>query len=197
MAFSQGLHGAFSEAYVVGDPANTVLAVGAQEFGNWDGDFTIFMPSVGTSGYFDTTGAPDSITISVTGGADFMMFAGSAAFALSYDSLPTTGTISFDVDSIGGLVVSLDSTVVNPTDNHFGFNVLAGQTLTLTVSATGIPGTVPAPPFDPGSPGIPVTNTVTISNFTATSAVPEPSTYAALAGILALGLAVSRRRSKA
>jgi hypothetical protein len=42
-----------------------------------------------------------------------------------------------------------------------------------------------------------VTNTVTISNFTATSAVPEPSTYAALAGILALGLAVSRRRSKA
>lgn len=154
----------------------------------------------------NTTSAPGSVTLSATGmggfGAGMMGTTASLAFTYTFAS---SGTVSFSysIGASGGTFgVTLDSVGQTAAGSAYSFNVSAGQTMSINLSATGLPGTT----FDmgmgmPGMPSTPMpmhgpsmTETVTLSNFSGPSAIPEPSSFALIGGVGALACATLRRR---
>ena len=102
-----------------------------------------------------------------------------------YDALNVAGTLTFD----GTLVLSL----IN------GFNPTGGESFNLFDwgSANGSFRILDLPELDSGlswdTSSLYTTGTVSVS----VSAIPEPSTYAAIFGVLAMGVAALRRRDRA
>jgi autotransporter-associated beta strand protein len=123
----------------------------------------------------------------------------------NYDLLSITGTLDVAATGANRFTVNLVSLLpdnspgavinFNPTQNYsFTFASASGGVLgfsptDFTVNTTGFTNALAGGLWSVGQSG----NLLTL-NFTAASAIPEPSTYAALAGLAALALAARRRR---
>jgi hypothetical protein len=167
------------------------------------GGWTLNLTVNNGSASLNTTGGAGSLVLSATGngGAIFPAPGGTATLAFSHVATATS-TVSFDLVSLGSVSVTLDSSPVSPVSgSSYSFNFVSGSTLAFQVSAMGTMGmSFPGgPPFFISTtiPGTPMTSTLTLSNFASVAAIPEPSVYATLAGALALGAAVWRRRRSA
>ncbi len=124
----------------------------------------------------------------------------------NYDLLSISGTLTVNATSSNRFTFSPVSLLAgNTAGNVVNFNSASNYTYTVVTTTGGIVG-FDAAAFTIDSSGF--TNSVgggtwslALANsskdlqlsFTAASAIPEPSTYAALAGLAALGLAVHRR----
>ncbi|MCX6936954.1 MAG: PEP-CTERM sorting domain-containing protein [Verrucomicrobia bacterium] len=160
---------------------------GSTGIGSWGAVFT----TTGGSGSVNTSSAPGSVTLSATGnggmGVGFM-----STLAMTY-TFTTSGPVAFSysVGNAGGSFnVQLDSVTQTASGLNYAFSVSSGQVLSLNLSAMGSMGFLGMFP----TPGFPATQTVTLTNFSGPSAIPEPSSVAFLAGLGALGLGLTRRR---
>lgn len=200
LAATSILRADFSGAYDVGTPGAYNLVSGATTaFGQWEALGTT--TTLNSKSKVDTSSAPASIILTATGEnskTNPAVAAGTATTNFTFDSFVTGGQVSFSFarsGNGGGFAVLLDDVPQTAaTASTYSFGVTPGQTLTFRVNATGT-----APTFDffsgTATTGI-VNSIVTISNFVTPSAIPEPSSCAALAGAAFLGLAVSRRRTR-
>lgn len=192
----------FSGDYSVGSAANYSLVSGASTtVGQW----SALLTTTGGSGSVNTHSAPGSVTLSATGNGGFGMGipGNNASLAFTY-TFASSGIVSFSysIGTAGGFFgVTLDSVAQTASGSAYSFNVSSGQTLAINVSATGMMGTsfmmtdpiTFMPMFYP-MPGASMTETVTISNFSGPSAIPEPSSFALIGGLGALAAGGLRRR---
>lgn len=140
----------------------------------------------GTTDIFSSHGASSNVNFAHIGGSFGTVAAATfttssvsdVLLRLSWNSSAGTLTSSFSSNG-GASFVSLASINASST---FGFSPANGFTLQLYAASGGVEHAA---------------NTMFFDNFSvaATSAVPEPSTYAALAGLGALGLAWWRRKT--
>jgi len=191
-AFTPVLNCAFSEAYALA-PINRIMYESTSfECANWDGTFTGTRrrPTAQTIGTFDSRSS-DFLKMTVAASADVYL-AETATLTLTYLALPADGTMRFEVDSLDGFTVTLDSSQVTPTGTRFEFGFMMGQSLTFSITASGIKGQ----PYNYPNPAVPGkwgSNEVTISDFSVT-AIPEPSTCTAVAAVIAMGAGLRKRR---
>lgn len=200
LAATSVLRADFSGAYSVGTPGSYNLVSGATTaFGQWEALGTT--TTLHSKSNVDTSSAPASIILTATGEnskSGGTVPAGTATTDFTFESMAIGGQLSFTFvrsGNGGSFTVFLDNLPQTAaTASSYTFAVTPGQTLTFRVSATGV-----APTFDffsgTATTGI-VNSIVTISNFVTPSAVPEPSSCAALAGTAFLGLALTRRRGR-
>jgi hypothetical protein len=200
VAATASLRADFSGDYAVGSPTTYNLVSGATtDVGQWDALFS----SPGGSGSVNTTSAPGSITLSVTGNGSPSFGPGStASLAFTY-TFTTSGNVSFSysIGNAGGsFSTALDTVTQTAIGTDYSFNVSSGQTLSINLSATGTSGSSMMVPNGFGGftffpmPGFPVTQTVTLSNFNAPSAIPEPASFALAGGLAVLAISTLRRR---
>ena len=206
------LSGGGTVAGTITAQAGTVFATGTY------GSAALAVPSGGTfsPGALRTTGAATFQTLSLAGGSTFTFgitnatgTAGSSSNG--WDLLSTTGAVTLGGTVGNPITLSLES--LNGS-GAFGstanFNYNSNYSWNFLTGAGGITG------FAPGAFAFNTTNfaeaanlaftgTLSVSqvgnslylNYTAASAIPEPSTYAALAGGLVLAGAVWTRRRRA
>lgn len=192
---STPLQANFVGAYDPGPAGNFALVSGqTTDFGNWSA--LLSTSGSGGTGAINTSLTPDSLALSVTGLAN----GGTGTVSFSYTGFVADGPMSFTAvpSGVGSFSVTLDNVVLQPLDNHYSFDVISGSNLTITLSATGTSGgsSGPDPRFNLIR-GLPMTNNVSISGFSAPmTMVPEPAATAALAGgAILLLVALRRRRS--
>jgi MYXO-CTERM domain-containing protein len=178
----------FSDQFDLGTAASYTNSSGS--FGNW----TYSITTNSGSGYVSTQSAPDTLTMNSNSTLQGQGL--STVVTLTCAPVNFDGTISFDVDSMNGLNVRANSVAVSSSGANFSFNLGSGESFSITLSAMG--GTFILDPVTLMPMQMPGSNyTTTISNFSAISSVPEPSTYALGAGVAALALAgFARRRSR-
>jgi hypothetical protein len=189
----------FSGAYDLGSSNTYSLVSGVTTpVGQWNALLTT--GGSGGSGSVNTSSAPAAVTLSTTGNAE--TGTGSVAFRYTFTS-PGSVAFSYTVNSFGGAFnVQLDSVTQTASGSNYSFAVSSGQVLAINLSATGTMSTMMPMGFDPVTmmpsfffmPGFPQTETVTISNFSGPSAIPEPSSFALAGGLGALAFATLRRR---
>jgi hypothetical protein len=186
----------FSGDYSLGTAQTySFVTGGSTGIGSWGAVFT----TTGGSGSVNTGSAPGSVTLSATGNGGFGPTPGTlASLAFTY-TFTTSGPVAFSysVGSSGGSFnVQLDNVTQTPTGADYAFSVSNGQVLAVNLSATGMMGSmiVMPPTMMINTLGANMTQTVTLTNFSGPSAIPEPSSVAFLAGLGALGLGLARRR---
>lgn len=130
------------------------------------------------SGGVDTSMDDGDVTLT---GVDRFDAGRTANITMSMVRVGNAFRVDYTLEVVGGTgVQSFSSALFTPSDPYFG----TGDAF--TTFAIGYKGGVLADSFEP-------TEAMTISGITVT-AVPEPSTYALLAGFVALGLVMVRRR---
>ncbi len=198
MLSALALRADFSGNYAVGAAQTYNLVSGASTgVGSWGALLT----TTGGNASVNTSSAPGSVTLSATGNGGFGPTPGTlASLAFTY-TFSASGPVafSFSIGSSGGSFnVQLDNVTQTPTGTDYAFSASSGQVLTVNLSAMGMMGSsfMSGPPMFMmmNMPGASMTQTVTLTNFSGPSAIPEPSTVAFLAGLGALGLGLARRR---
>jgi hypothetical protein len=188
-------HAAFDDEFALVSPTTPAgyynAASGIPALGQWS---ATFFPSEAGQSYIDTSAAPASVMI------------GSAATSPESVSEESTTGLFIDIPADGHVSFSIQSINTGSGDHYAGaeiylsgvalyfltdpnkeyvldFDVLGGETLEFRSVAL--------------STGPAASNQAVISNFvfTAASAVPEPSAYAVLLGLGALGFSARRRRA--
>jgi hypothetical protein len=109
-----------------------------------------------------------------------LMELGGLIEGISYDSIDVTGTLTFG----GTLTVTLVNTFIPATGA--AFNLFDAGAFSGTFASLNLPTLSGGLQWD--------TSTLYTAGVLSVSAIPEPSTYAALAGLAALGLAAWKRR---
>jgi hypothetical protein len=149
-----------------------------------------------------TDGTIGTLTIEDFSGTN--IFAGNAnngSTAFSFANI-AEGGLKFDLgapgtsDSIAFSSISL-VTLANLGLNHFDFNTLAGfgaGTYTLMTGLTSVGGTLGQTEGTIG--GRDATLSLSGNDLILTTAIPEPSTFGALAGLAAVGAVMLRRRRR-
>lgn len=181
---SQAAHASFDGDFSI-EPATTYSS-GVGTFGNWTYSIVVFT-GVGS---IETSVATDSLVLNAY--AFGMLMSDQTTVTLTCAPVDFDGTISFTASSLSGLSVTANSVNVASSGFDYSFDLSYGQSFTISLSAISVGS------FDPvlllPMPGVPVSYSTTISNFSAISAVPEPSTYALGAGVVVLGIAGAKRR---
>jgi autotransporter-associated beta strand protein/probable HAF family extracellular repeat protein len=125
--------------------------------------------------------------LSLESGAWIVFSLGGLARGTQYDALDLAGQLGEGAFGTGGI----RTTFINGFTPTLGdsFNLLDWGSTTLTTLNTDLPVLAGGLAWD--------TSLLLTSGVISVSAIPEPSTYAALAGLAALGLAAWRRRCRA
>lgn len=177
-----------------GSPAGYyTLASDVSTLGRWS---VGFFPAEGGSSFVDTTLAPSSVTLGASLQGEMCEF-GEGETVLFID-IPHDGRVSFTIqvansgagDFLAGAEIYLSGVALyaltEPGATYvLDFDAFSGETLEFrsVVIAAGTASFA--------------SNTTTISNFTlAVSAIPEPSAFASLAGLVILGGVATRRRAR-
>jgi len=183
----------FSGDYALTPPPGGLSTANNTSAGAWL--FTLHQGGA-ANGSLDTTNAPASFNIQAVAIGTF----NSITSTLAYANVPEAGTITFDYDftnvqlGTGGsanFTYTQNSTPIVFSGNATGsgsWTVSQGDDIGFSVFAQG--GTAVGLGFPEQTQSV-----VTISNFAfAPTPVPEPSEFALGAGVLALGVALARRR---
>ena len=186
---------AFDDEFSLISPATPAgyytAASGVPALGQWS---VTFFPSEAGQSHIDTSAAPTSVTI------------GSSATSPESVSEESSTGLFIDIPADGHVSFSIQSINTGAGDHYAGAEIyLSGVALYFLTD----PNAVYVLDFDAFSgetlefrsvalsTGPAASNQAVISNFvfTAASAVPEPSAYAVLLGLGALGFAARRRRA--
>lgn len=187
-------HAAFEDNFALVGPESPAgfytVAHDVYLLGSWS---AIFSPAEGGQSFIDTTNAPASATIASSSAAteDY-----AASETVMFIEMPLGGHVSFTIDvfndATAGAYAQLEIyisgetyylTEAGSTPHQLGFDIQAGDTLEFRSVSVSI------------VPGASASNIATLSNFAfVASAIPEPSSFAMLAGLVALGFVGRRRR---
>jgi hypothetical protein len=192
-------HAQFVGNYTLTPPSGAVYTSNVT-LGAWD--FANVTSGSGGSASLDSSGAPNSFVLT---SSQFGMGGTNNANLTLAASVPLAGTINFDYSLVvtSGLGASgifsyqkdlVSSSFGATTTGTASWNVVPGDTLGFYVNSIGgssmSMGFMNTPIFTPTQGSA----QVTISNFSFTPAIPEPADFGTGAGLLALGVALWRRR---
>ena len=185
LALTAGLAGGASGAFIIDPTGND----------SYDGETTINIP------FTDPSNSLDAIATFVATGGTFNSNAGD--FGIGDDQIDGTSeviTITFNKDVE---FVSIDLGGVGSGSSDGASLTVASTVIDLFTGVSGFNGSSDV--YTPSSPiALSTSGSIQLTGSSATSSfdlqsltvsvIPEPNTFGALAGLLALGLAITRRR---
>ncbi len=191
-----------------GSAANSAFTVNGGTLG---GHGTIGALTIGAGGTLAPGDSPGTLSAGNTtwaGGGNYVWEINNATgvAGTNYDLLSISGSLTVNATSANPFTITLSS--LTPSDlagDVINFNSAANYTYIIASTTTGVIGfsadkftlnTAGFRNLDPGAWSLNTAGNNLILLYAGAAAIPEPSTYAALAGLAALALAAWRRHSR-
>jgi autotransporter-associated beta strand protein len=191
-----------------GSAANSAFTVNGGTLG---GHGTIGALTIGAGGTLAPGDSPGTLFAGNTtwaGGGNYVWEINNATgvAGTNYDLLSISGSLTVNATSANPFTITLSS--LTPSDlagDVINFNSAANYTYIIASTTTGVIGfsadkftlnTAGFTNLDPGAWSLNTAGNNLILLYAGAAAIPEPSTYAALAGLAALALAAWRRHSR-